>query len=126
MKHSSDHHYRDEGFEQHENYFNFQAQKAFNPSQNPRLNLNNMWSLPHSLVGLIGLVKLEATNIHLSDLPDQMGCLRNLKHLDISYNSVSWLPKSFSELPSLEYFNVSNNNLLMLPLDIGRIMKQNI
>jgi len=117
---SSDYH--DEGYEHYFEKVDLgQSKNAFKHQKNRQLNMNSLWSLPSSLVCLIGLVKLEASGVNLSDLPDKLGSLRNLKHLDISNNSIAWLPKSFSELPSLEYCDVSNNSLLMLPLDIENI-----
>jgi len=82
------------------------------------LHRNALWTFPASFSKLVGLVKLEAVDVGLADLPEALGNLRNLKIIDVSKNNLSWIPKSFVDLPSLQICNFSQNNILMLPLDI--------
>jgi len=82
------------------------------------LHRNSLWTFPSSFSQLLGLVKLEAVDVGLADLPEALGKLRNLKILDVSKNNLSWIPKSFIELSNLEFCNFSQNSILMLPLDI--------
>jgi len=79
---------------------------------------NSLWTFPDSVSRFVGLVKLEAVDVGLADLPEAVGQLRSLKILDISRNNLSWIPKSFTGLSSLQFCNISKNSILMLPLDI--------
>jgi len=79
---------------------------------------NAIWTFPASFCQLVGLVKLEAVDVGLADLPEALGSLKNLKIIDVSKNNLSWIPKSFVDLSSLEFCNFSQNSILMLPLDI--------
>eukprot|EP00092_Neocalanus_flemingeri_P025717 GFUD01027881.1.p1 GENE.GFUD01027881.1~~GFUD01027881.1.p1 ORF type:complete len:709 (+),score=176.51 GFUD01027881.1:57-2183(+) len=82
------------------------------------LHRNSLWTLPPKISNFVGLVKLEAVDVGLADLPEALGQLRSLKILDVSKNNLSWIPKSFIDLSALEFCNFSKNSILMLPLDI--------
>ncbi|NXW18164.1 PIDD1 protein, partial [Circaetus pectoralis] len=59
----------------------------------------------------------------LTSLPPDVGNLRCLTHLDISFNSLSTLPSCILHLPSLRMLLVSHNSLVALPEDFGSLSK---
>ncbi|NXU53425.1 PIDD1 protein, partial [Turnix velox] len=59
----------------------------------------------------------------LTSLPPDMGNLRYLTHLDLSFNSLSTLPRCILHLPSLRVLLVSHNSLVALPEDFGSLNK---
>ncbi|NXD84055.1 PIDD1 protein, partial [Halcyon senegalensis] len=59
----------------------------------------------------------------LTSLPPDIGNLRCLTHLDLSFNSLSTLPSCILHLPSLRVLLVSHNSLVALPEDFGLLSK---
>ncbi|XP_075358486.1 p53-induced death domain-containing protein 1 isoform X2 [Mycteria americana] len=59
----------------------------------------------------------------LTSLPRDLGNLRCLTHLDLSFNSLSTLPSCILHLPSLRVLLVSHNSLVALPEDFGSLSK---
>ncbi|KFZ58183.1 p53-induced protein with a death domain, partial [Antrostomus carolinensis] len=59
----------------------------------------------------------------LNSLPPDIGNLRCLTHLDLSFNSLSTLPSCILHLPSLCVLLVSHNSLVALPEDFGSLSK---
>ncbi|OPJ73740.1 p53-induced death domain-containing protein 1 isoform A [Patagioenas fasciata monilis] len=59
----------------------------------------------------------------LTSLPPDIGNLRCLTHLDLSFNSLSTLPSCILHLPSLCVLLVSHNNLVALPKNFGSLSK---
>lgn len=55
---------------------------------------------------------------HLSLIPDEIGTLTNLEHIDVSFNKLSELPNSISSCSSLKTFNASNNIISLFPVGI--------
>jgi len=95
----------------------YSSEEKERQSKDRLLHRNSLWTFPPRFSNLVGLVKLEAVDVGLADLPEALGKLRNLKILDVAKNNLSWIPKSFVELSSLEFCNFSQNSILMLPLD---------
>ncbi|XP_026387914.1 putative disease resistance protein RGA3 [Papaver somniferum] len=70
------------------------------------------------------LYKLQTLILHacssLSELPEDFGLLKKLRHLDVSYTGISKLPKSATELCDLQTLDVSHcKNFTELPANIG-------
>ncbi|XP_051476482.1 p53-induced death domain-containing protein 1 [Apus apus] len=59
----------------------------------------------------------------LTSLPPDIGNLRCLTHLDLSFNSLSTLPSCILHLPSLRMLLVSHNSLVALPENFGSLSK---
>ncbi|XP_064922127.1 p53-induced death domain-containing protein 1 isoform X2 [Columba livia] len=59
----------------------------------------------------------------LTSLPPDIGNLRCLTHLDLSFNSLSTLPSCILHLPSLCVLLVSHNSLVALPKNFGSLSK---
>ncbi|NWH59579.1 PIDD1 protein, partial [Geococcyx californianus] len=59
----------------------------------------------------------------LTNLPPDVGNLKCLTHLDLSFNSLCTLPSCILCLPSLSVLLVSHNSLVALPEDFGTLRK---
>nr|XP_014339377.1 PREDICTED: p53-induced death domain-containing protein 1-like [Latimeria chalumnae] len=57
----------------------------------------------------------------LSDLPAEFGLLKQLSHLDLSFNCFSTLPECIMDLPKLTKLLLCHNQLSTLPDTIGRL-----
>jgi len=62
---------------------------------------------------------VNGVNQQLTQLPDNIGQLANLKQLYLEWNNLTSFPSSFSQLSNLENLAVSNNWLTALPNDFG-------
>eukprot|EP00913_Durusdinium_trenchii_P009222 g8669.t1 len=58
---------------------------------------------------------LDLSNNVLNSLPEYVGSLKNLRHLELQNNHLSSVPFSFGNLSSLEKLDLSNNKLSALP-----------
>lgn len=100
-------------------------------SSNDRLLDATLSILPHlkrlkSLVLKGGHVRDEFGSCQhgsLTSLPPDVGTLRCLTHLDLSFNSLSTLPSCIPSLTSLRMLLVSHNNLVALPENFGLLSK---
>ncbi|KFP98610.1 p53-induced protein with a death domain, partial [Leptosomus discolor] len=100
-------------------------------SSNDRLLGSTLGILPHlkhlkSLVLKGGHARDEFGSCQrgsLTSLPPDVGNLRCLTHLDLSFNSLSTLPSCILHLPSLRVLLVSHNSLVALPDDFGALSK---
>jgi leucine-rich repeat protein SHOC2 len=68
-----------------------------------------------SLQALESLEELSIVLNQLSELPENIGQLRNLRLLDASYNRLETLPSSLGSLTRLEAIDVSHNNISVPP-----------
>lgn len=66
---------------------------------------------------------LDLSNLNLTELPDEIALLSNLKTLSLNNNKLSTLPDSIGQLLQLEELQVSNNQLQTLPQSIGQLKK---
>ncbi|NXJ61851.1 PIDD1 protein, partial [Rostratula benghalensis] len=100
-------------------------------SSNDRLLGTTLGILPHlkhlkSLVLKGGHARDEFGSCQpgsLTNLPPDVGHLRCLTHLDLSFNSLSTLPSCILYLSSLRVLLVSHNSLVALPEDFGSLSK---
>jgi internalin A len=68
-----------------------------------------------------GATGLSLYDLGLSELPPEIGNLRNLLSLSLSKNSLSSLPSEIGNLSNLQWLNVSDNQLASLPPEIGNL-----
>ena len=68
------------------------------------------------------LIYLNLSNHNLTNLPDNIGNLNNLKELDLKNNSIIILPDNITSLNSLLILRLHNNLLSELPDDIGDLI----
>ena len=76
---------------------------------NYKLTYPNIWNLK----------MLNRTSNNLAQLPEAIGCLKQLEVLDLSYNQLTSLPERISDLTQLKELDLSYNNLTSLPERIG-------
>lgn len=67
--------------------------------------------------------ELNLSDIGLTDIPEAIGRLTNLRELDLSGNHLTELPSGISDLTKLEILNISNNELIDISDDIGNLGK---
>ncbi|XP_026398590.1 uncharacterized protein LOC113294407 [Papaver somniferum] len=93
------------------------------------LNLSRCQKLDVLHEGSIkSLYKLQTLVLHncssLSELPEDLGLMKNLRHLDVSYTGIKELPKSVTKLSELQTLNISYCKVFAeLPENIG-VLKQ--
>ncbi|RZC62260.1 hypothetical protein C5167_024020 [Papaver somniferum] len=89
------------------------------------LNLSRCQKLDALHDGLINsLYKLQTLILHdccsLSELPEDLGLMKNLRHLDVSYTGIAKFPESVTELCDLQTLDVSHcKKFTELPENIG-------
>lgn len=69
------------------------------------------------------LVSVSANACSIKVLPEQIGNLINLKHLNLGFNRIKTLPVSFGDLSELEDINLGTNELESLPNDITKLQQ---
>ena len=61
----------------------------------------------------------------LTEIPEEVFKLKNLKVLNLSYNKISNLPESLGKLTSLNELYLSGNQLTSLPEFLGKLTSLN-
>ena len=86
------------------------------------LNDNNLL-IPPSEIAIFSetLIELILCNNNLTVFPSDLGKLKNLQILDVSFNSIGVLPSEIGSLQALRQLWVNNCNLLLLPNEIGKL-----
>lgn len=56
-------------------------------------------------------------------LPPEIGCLKNLEHLDLSFNKMKYLPIEIGYLKALISLKVANNKLVELPPGLSSLQR---
>lgn len=74
-----------------------------------------------TITKLYDTTELFLNNKKLKILPSEIGVLRNLRFLDLSYNELTSLPKEIGNLISLQFLDLSHNQLTTLPEEIGNL-----
>lgn len=81
----------------------------------------NLSELPQEICNLSNLRSLDLRSNHLNSLPNSIGNLNNLTSLNLWNNHLSSLPESIGDLSNLTSFNLSYNQLNTLPETIGQL-----
>jgi hypothetical protein len=77
--------------------------------------------LPESLGQLTQLRSLNLSGNQLTALPESLGQLTQLQLLDLSDNQLTALPEWLGQLTQLRSLNLSGNQLIALPESLGRL-----
>ncbi|MDJ0516045.1 MAG: COR domain-containing protein, partial [Trichodesmium sp. MO_231.B1] len=77
--------------------------------------------LPESIGNLTKLEHLDLTGNQLKNLPESIGNLTKLEHLDLTGNQLKNLPESIGNLTKLEHLDLSFNELTSLPKSITKL-----
>ncbi|XP_047333797.1 uncharacterized protein LOC124937558 [Impatiens glandulifera] len=80
----------------------------------------------NDIAGLTFLRKLSVCHFSIRYLPPEIGCLKNLEYLDLSFNKMKSLPAQISYLNSLVSLKVNNNRLLELPSSLSSLQRLEI
>ncbi|XP_021909739.1 disease resistance protein RPP4-like isoform X2 [Carica papaya] len=67
-----------------------------------------------SLIDFQFLTSLELSNLHITEIPEDIDCLLSLESLDLSSNDFKSIPGSIKQLSMLRYLTISNCNRLQL------------
>jgi Leucine-rich repeat (LRR) protein len=62
-------------------------------------------------------------NMELTELPEALNQLTQLRSLDVSYNRLISLPECFNDLTRLESLDISNNQLIKLPDSLSNLIQ---
>ena len=82
----------------------------------PKRSLDPMGMLEHSLIGLCSLTKLDLSYCNVQTIPNVLGCLSSLEHLNLRGNNFVCLPESIVQLSNLRYLYMGGcTHLQMLP-----------
>ena len=84
-------------------------------------NFSKIDYLPDAIGGLLKLKHMDLCNNLLFDLPVTIKNLQQLRTINISCNAFQYIPKEIYSLTQLEYLNLSDNKLLSLPTQIGQL-----
>ena len=85
------------------------------------LSKNQLTNLPESISKLSNLKHLYLSENQLTNLPESISKLSNLSSLELNENQLMNLPESISKLSNLDYLNLSENQLNNLPESISKL-----
>ncbi len=68
-----------------------------------------------------GATKLSLRNMKLTELPESLGQLTQLKDLDLCDNQLTALPESLEQLTQLQDLDISDNQLTAVPKSLGQL-----
>jgi len=69
------------------------------------------------------VTELDLSNKGITELPDEIGDISNLKILNLSYNNITALPSSICKLLNLEKLLLTRNKISRLPVGMGSLKK---
>jgi hypothetical protein len=78
-------------------------------------------NIPLQISRLKSLKKLILGSFLDTHLPEWIGNLTEIRHLDLHFNQLKSLPDSLGNLVELNYLNLSRNDLKSLPLSISKL-----
>jgi internalin A len=85
------------------------------------LSDNGLTELPESLGQLTRLQHLDLSGNRLMQLPESLGQLTQLQRLELSRNQLTELPESLGQLTQLQFLDLSGNRLTQLPESLGQL-----
>ncbi len=68
-----------------------------------------------------GAIKLDLSNMRLTEIPEAIASLTQLQNLDLSDNQLTQLPEAIASLTGLQNLDLSNNQLTTLPEAIASL-----
>ena len=85
------------------------------------LNETNSYYDNFSLLEIYNLESLFLDDIHLTEIPEEIGNLTKLQTLNLSNNNLTEIPKEIGNLTKLKDFDLINNKLIEIPKEIGNL-----
>ncbi|WP_034058880.1 COR domain-containing protein [Lacinutrix jangbogonensis] len=95
---------------------------SFDKLKEADLSNNGICKFPKSLL-LVNLKHLNLSSNSIENLPDDINNLKSIRHLDLSYNNITDLPEEICELTELRYLNLTGNNIITLPKSFAKLKK---
>ena len=74
--------------------------------------------LERSLIGLCSLTKLDLSYCNVQTIPNALGCLSSLEHLNVRGNNFVYLPESIIQLSNLRYLYMGGRSHLRMLLKL--------
>ena len=87
------------------------------------MNFNQLVGLPTSIQRLTELERLYLDGNKLTELPAEIGDLKDLRWLWVNFNQLVGLPTSIQRLTKLEFLYLDRNKLTELPTEISDLRK---
>ena len=81
---------------------------------------NSLYELPIG-VFTVNLVDIFVDGNNLKDIPDEIGALKNLRHLKFQNNNITKIPKTIGYLVKLKDVDLRNNLLMYLPIEFKNL-----
>ena len=83
----------------------------------------DLTSLPESIGQLEQLSHLDLQSNQLTSLPESIGQLQQLSYLDLQSNQLTSLPECIGQLQQLSHLDLQSNQLTSLPESIGQLQQ---
>lgn len=83
----------------------------------------SLWLLLYLVLSLFSSNSFFSFLISCRYLPPEIGCLKKLEYLDLSFNKMKTLPSEISDLNGLISLKVSNNKLVELPSTMASLSR---
>ncbi|MEG3906564.1 COR domain-containing protein [Microcoleus sp. w2-18bC1] len=82
---------------------------------------NKLTEFPDAVLQLTNLKILSIANNQITSIPDAIGQLSNLTELDLSHNQITSIPEAIVQLSNLTELDLSGNQITSIPEDIGQL-----
>ncbi|MEG4006095.1 leucine-rich repeat domain-containing protein [Microcoleus sp. Pol11C1] len=83
---------------------------------------NKLTEFPDAVLQLTNLKILNLSNNEITSIPDAIGKLSNLTQLDLSNNQITYIPEVIGKLSNLTELYLFNNQITYIPEVIGKLL----
>ncbi|MEG4404164.1 leucine-rich repeat domain-containing protein [Microcoleus sp. MON2_D5] len=82
---------------------------------------NKLTEFPDAVLQLTNLKILSIANNQITSIPEEIGQLSNLTQLDLRYNQITSIPDAIGKLSNLTRLDLSSNQITKIPDAIGKL-----
>ncbi len=82
---------------------------------------NKLSEFPDVVLQLTNLKILNLPNNQITAIPEDLGLLSNLRELDLDRNQITLIPEDLGQLSNLTQLNLSENQITVIPEAIGQL-----